>query len=80
VVISVIEEPGWVLAAALGRYAARFNLVIANWFEEKQTAAKKGRPVWNRMLKLLQQGKAERHCQNERKCKLLKGFTRILGI
>ena len=32
--------------------------MIVRWFEERETAAKKGRPVWNEMLKLLRQGKA----------------------
>ena len=44
---------------AIARYAAHFNLGIADWFEERQTAAKHGRPVFNRMLKLLRAGKAD---------------------
>ena len=44
---------------AICRYASRFNLTIIEWFEEQQTAAKKGRPIWNRMLKSLQRSKAE---------------------
>ncbi len=43
---------------AIIRYASKFNLNITDWFEEQQTAAKRGRPVWNRMLKLLREGKA----------------------
>src|SRR6185437_14313254 len=44
--------------SAIERYALKNNLVIADWFEERQTAAKKGRPVWSQMLKGLRQGKA----------------------
>jgi site-specific DNA recombinase len=36
----------------------RSNLVIVKWFEEQQTAAKKGRPVWSAMLKGLRKGDA----------------------
>lgn len=43
---------------AIDRYAKRANLVIADWFEEWQTAAKKGRPIWAQMLKALRLGKA----------------------
>ncbi len=32
---------------------------MSEWFEEQQTAAKRGRPIWNRMLKLLRTGKAQ---------------------
>jgi site-specific DNA recombinase len=42
--------------AAIERYAARFNLSVFDWFEEQQTAAKRGRPVWAKMLKLLRSG------------------------
>jgi DNA invertase Pin-like site-specific DNA recombinase len=45
--------------AAILRYAQRNNLEIAQWFEERQTAAKRGRPVFNQMLKLLKQGKTQ---------------------
>lgn len=44
---------------AISRYAQRNGLEIQDWFEERETAAKRGRPVFNRMLKLLRQGKAE---------------------
>ena len=43
---------------AIARHASRNGLQIVQWFEEQQTAAKKGRPVWAKMLKLLRQGKA----------------------
>lgn len=43
---------------AIERYAARKGLTIDVWFEEQQTAAKQGRPVFNRMLKLLRANKA----------------------
>jgi site-specific DNA recombinase len=44
---------------AIMRYAGRNGMQIADWFEEQETAAKRGRPVFNRMLKLLRHGKAE---------------------
>jgi site-specific DNA recombinase len=45
--------------AAILRYAQRCNLELAAWFEERETAAKKGRPIFSQMLKLLRQGKAK---------------------
>jgi DNA invertase Pin-like site-specific DNA recombinase len=42
--------------AAIERYAARFALPVSDWFEEQQTAAKRGRPVWTNMLKMLRNG------------------------
>jgi len=44
--------------SAIERYAVRSDLAIVQWFEEQQTAAKKGRPVWNAMLKGLRKGDA----------------------
>lgn len=44
--------------AAIERYAARFNLQISKRYEERETAAKLGRPVFLEMLKALRQGKA----------------------
>ncbi|HEY2933112.1 MAG TPA: recombinase family protein [Acidobacteriota bacterium] len=44
--------------AAIERFAARNNLTVCQWFEERETAAKRGRPVFNRMLKLLRRGSA----------------------
>lgn len=41
---------------AILRYAQRCGLEIAQWFEERETAAKRGRPVFNQMLRLLRQG------------------------
>jgi DNA invertase Pin-like site-specific DNA recombinase len=43
---------------AIERYAARNELTLSFWFEEQQTAAKRGRPVWAKMLKLLRTRKA----------------------
>jgi DNA invertase Pin-like site-specific DNA recombinase len=43
---------------AIERHAARSSLTISQWFEERETAAKRGRPIWNQMLKLLRHGKA----------------------
>lgn len=43
---------------AITVFASRNDLTITKWFEEKETAAKSGRPVFNGMLKQLNQGKA----------------------
>lgn len=43
---------------AIERYAVRFGLQIVSWFEERETAAKRGRPVFNQMLGRLRQGRA----------------------
>src|SRR5712692_5977358 len=43
---------------AITNYAHRFGLAICEWFEERETAAKRGRPVFTRMLRLLRQTKA----------------------
>jgi DNA invertase Pin-like site-specific DNA recombinase len=43
---------------AIERYARRFNLQISRQFEERETAAKQGRPVFLDMLKELRKGKA----------------------
>lgn len=44
---------------AIERYAHRSELQLVRWFEEQETAAKRGRPVFGQMLKLLRQGKAQ---------------------
>lgn len=44
--------------SAIERYATRSNLTVTQWFEEQQTAAKGGRPIWNAMLKGLRKGTA----------------------
>jgi len=43
---------------AIEQYAQRYGLVISAWHEEKETAAKRGRTVFNRMLAALENGKA----------------------
>jgi DNA invertase Pin-like site-specific DNA recombinase len=43
---------------AILRYAERNGLAVVSWFEERVTAAKRGRPVFNQMLRLLRQAKA----------------------
>lgn len=45
--------------AAIERYCANNSLTIINWFEERETAAKGGRPVFSNMLRLLQMGQAD---------------------
>lgn len=42
----------------LQRYASHKGLEIAEWFEEKETASKVGRPIFNVMLRLLKKGSA----------------------
>jgi len=44
--------------AAIEQYAQRHNLEIARWFEELETAAKSGRPVFSEMIKQLKRGSA----------------------
>ena len=44
--------------AAIAMYAERHHLQITEWFEERLTAAKKGRPLFARMLKGLRDGRA----------------------
>jgi site-specific DNA recombinase len=43
---------------AITAFASRHGLRVIEWFEEKETAAKSGRPIFSRMLKLLKRGKA----------------------
>ena len=43
---------------AILRYVTRQQLTISQWFEECQTAAKGGRPIWNQMLRFLRRSKA----------------------
>jgi len=50
---SLIEQK-----AAIERYAQKFNLNISRHFEERETAAKSGRPVFLDMLTSLRRGKA----------------------
>lgn len=44
---------------AISRYARKHDLDIVRWFEEEETAAKQGRPEFEKMLGLLQDGEAE---------------------
>ena len=44
---------------AIEAFATRRDIIISEWFEEKETAAKSGRPVFTRMVKELRQGKAD---------------------
>src|SRR5688572_7818919 len=52
--VSLIEQKD-----AITRHAAQQNLKIIKWFEEKETAAKQGRPLFNAMIKQLKVGKAD---------------------
>src|ERR1044071_9383384 len=44
--------------AAIERYTEKEGLRITQWFEETETAGKRGRPVFGQMMKLLKAGKA----------------------
>jgi len=44
--------------AAIQQYAQRYALNVAQWFEERESAAKRGRPVFAQMMKQLRHGKA----------------------
>jgi site-specific DNA recombinase len=52
--VSLQEQRG-----AIENFASRQSLEIICWFEERETAAELGRPTFNKMLKLLQQRKAD---------------------
>ncbi len=52
--VSLIEQK-----EAIIRYAEKHDLKIAQWFEELETAAKQGRPLFNKMIKLLKRGKGQ---------------------
>lgn len=43
---------------AITTFASQHNLTVIQWFEEKETAAKSGRPVFNQMLKQLKRNAA----------------------
>jgi DNA invertase Pin-like site-specific DNA recombinase len=43
---------------AISIFARRNNLTVVNWFEEKESAAKRGRPVFDAVVKSLQAGNA----------------------
>lgn len=43
---------------AIRRFAERHDLDIVRWFEEQQTAAKRGRPKFSEMVRLLRRGYA----------------------
>lgn len=45
--------------SAIERYAKNNQLEIIQWFEERETAAKQGRPVFSKMLSLLRSQKAD---------------------
>ena len=41
------------------QFCRRENLTVVRWFEEQETAAKRGRPVWNDMVKRIRRGEAD---------------------
>ncbi len=42
--------------ASIEHYAVKNGIRISRWFEEKETAAKRGRPIFSKMLRLLTHG------------------------
>lgn len=44
---------------AIAAFAGRESFEVIRWFEEKETAAKGGRPIFNDMLKRLRRGEAD---------------------
>lgn len=44
---------------AIQAFASRNGIIISKWFEERETAAKKGRPIFNRMIAELHRRKAD---------------------
>lgn len=52
--VSLLEQ-----RIAIERFARREGLSIRSWFEERETAAKRGRPVFQEMLKRLTAGEAQ---------------------
>jgi len=44
---------------AINKYASRFSLNVCEWFEEQETAAKRGRPIFTKMLRQLKRGVAD---------------------
>jgi len=51
--VSLVEQRD-----AITRYAERHGLEIVRWFEERESASRKGRPAFNQMLRLLRLGVA----------------------
>ena len=43
---------------AILSFAGQNGVAISDWFEEQETAAKSGRPIFNTMIRLLKQGRA----------------------
>jgi len=41
------------------RYAARNGFEVISWFDERETAAKHGRPIFNEMMRRLRKGEAD---------------------
>ncbi|MFD1156810.1 recombinase family protein [Roseovarius aestuarii] len=44
---------------AITAFASQHNLTVTAWFEEKETAAKRGRPIFNQVLRKLKRGEAQ---------------------
>jgi DNA invertase Pin-like site-specific DNA recombinase len=44
---------------AISAFAEKQQLTVTKWFEEKQSASKRGRPVFNQMMRELKRGAAD---------------------
>lgn len=44
---------------AIQEYAQKHEIKISKWYEEKETAAKKGRPIFNGMISDIKRGQAD---------------------
>ena len=60
--VSTVKQGDGVSLAAqresIEAFASHHNIEIVQWFEEKETAAKRGRPIFNKMVSELRRGKA----------------------
>jgi site-specific DNA recombinase len=65
--------------SAISAYARRHGLKIVEWFEEQETAASQGRPLFGRMLKALERKRAEGVITHkiDRSARNLKDWARI---
>jgi site-specific DNA recombinase len=52
--VSLVEQRDRIV-----QFCRRENLTVTRWFEEQETAAKRGRPVWNDMVKRIRHGEAD---------------------
>jgi hypothetical protein len=56
IVIEVLDAPLHEQQDPIQRYAQRNGIEISRSFEEQETAAKRGRPIFSAMIRLLRRG------------------------